>query len=113
VWHAANADVDSSHYEDVVVPFRERQPDYQRRWRLGRGLREIREKTGSLGSALLVSLRALLGRAEALSRSPDKEAQTGVLAGKTLDKAKKALRGAVAAIAQLEESLTELRVVGL
>src|SRR5690606_5866543 len=52
-WHAANKEAAASHYEDVVVRFREQQPDYQRRWRWGRRLREIREKTALLGGALL------------------------------------------------------------
>src|SRR5690606_20089376 len=59
-WHVANRDVGTSHYADVVKPFREAQPDYQRRWRLAVRCREIREKTGTLGGVLLTSLRALL-----------------------------------------------------
>lgn len=112
-WHQGNADEDKSHYEEVVVPFRAAQPDYQRRWRLGRRLREIREKTSALGGGLMTSLRALLGRSEELRDSPTREMQTGVLAGDLLDKAKVLLSNAIAAIAQLEGSLGELRAMGL
>lgn len=111
-WHAGNGDVGRSHYEDVVVPFRERQPSYQRRWRLGRRLGEIREQMSTLGSGLLSSLRALLGRADALSKSAGEEAQTGVLAGEVLDKARAALGRAVAAFMELDDSLAQLREVG-
>jgi len=64
--------VTASHYQDVVVPFRQQQPDYQRRWRLGRKLREIRETMMPTGGVMLSSLRALLGRAEDLSKSADR-----------------------------------------
>jgi hypothetical protein len=58
-WHASNAEAAATHYQDVVVPFRQQQPDYQGRWRWGRRLREIREKSGVLSGVLLASLRAL------------------------------------------------------
>lgn len=95
------------------MPFRERQPDYQRRWRLARRLREIREETPPLTSVLLTSLRALLCRAERLSKSPTKEAQTGVIAAELLDKAMVVVHGAIAALEQLEASVAQLRAVGL
>jgi hypothetical protein len=106
-------DVTSSHYEDVVQPFRERQPDYQRRWRLGQRLREIREEMTPLGGMMLSALSALLDRAAGLAKSPTKEAQTGVLAGGALDVAMVALHGAVAAIKQLAASVVALRALGL
>ncbi len=112
-WHRANGDVAGCHYEDVVVPFRRRQPDYQRRWRLAQRLREIREETRPLGSVLLTSFQALLSRTKTLSESPTSEAQTGVLTAKLLSKATDVLRGAVAALEQLEVSVAELRSMGL
>jgi len=105
--------VTASHYQDVVVPFRQQQPDYQRRWRLGRKLREIREAILPTGGVLLSSLQALLGRAEELSKSAARNTQTGVLAGKMLDRARVALRGVVAAIEQLEASASALQSLGL
>jgi hypothetical protein len=96
----------------VVKPFREAQPDYQCRWRLGVRLREIREKTTSLSGVLLTSLQALLGRADVLAAGPRESAQTGVLAGELLDKARQALRDAVAAIDSLEASVAVLRALG-
>lgn len=112
-WHAGNADVARRHYADVVVPFRERQPDYQRRWRLAGRLREIREKTSPVGGLLLLSLRALLSRAEALSESTTGRAQTGVLAKELLDTAMAALGGAIGALEQLEASVATLQAMGL
>lgn len=110
-WRVRNPEVVSSHYGDTVKAFREQQPDYQRRWRLGQRLREIREKTSSLGGGLLTSLRALLGRTDALAASPARPAQTGVLAADLLDVARAALRDAVAAIEQLEASVAALRAM--
>ena len=112
-WHQANAEADSSHYEDVVEPFRREQPDYQRRWRWGQRLREIREQTGMLGGAVLVSLRALLGRAEALAQRALGIVQSGVLAGERLGRAVRAVRSTIAALEQLESSTAELRALGL
>ncbi len=71
-WRAANSETVSAHYQDVVVAFRERQPDYQRRWRLARRVREIREKMRPLGGALRSRLRALL-------RGETVEAEGGVM----------------------------------
>jgi hypothetical protein len=112
-WRAANTETTASHYEDVVVPFRERQPDYQCRWRLARHLREIREKMRPLGGPLRGRLRGLLGRAKGLSESPTKAAQAGVLAAELLNQASAAVRGALTAIEQLEASLATLQSMGL
>lgn len=112
-WHEQNREVTASHYQDVVVPFRQQQPDYQRRWRLGRKLREIRETMMPPGSVMLSSLRALLGRAEDLSKRAARNTQTGVLAGEMLSRARVALRGLVAAIEQLEANVSELQSLGL
>lgn len=113
-WHKCNAEVSAAHYEEVVKPFREKQPDYQRRWRLKCRLREIREKFDSLLDAVLpTSIRRLLGRAEALSSSPTKDEQVGVLAGDLLDKAVLALRAVVAALEPLDKGVAMLRSLGL
>lgn len=112
-WHEQNREVTASHYQDVVVPFRQQQPDYQRRWRLGRKLREIRETMMPTGGVMLSSLRALLGRAEDLSKSAARNTQTGVLAGEMLNRARVALRGLVAALEQLEANVSELQSLGL
>lgn len=112
-WHQQNREVTASHYQDVVVPFRQQQPDYQKRWRLGRKLREIRETMVPTDGVILSSLRALLGRAEVLSKSAAGNTQTGVLAGEMLERARVALRGAVAALEQLEANVSALQSLGL
>lgn len=112
-WHAANGELSSTHYQDVVVPFRERQPSYQRRWRLAWRLREIREGTRPVGRALVVSLRALVWRAEKLRRDPSSGVQSGVFSGGLLDQAVVVLRGAVRALEALEASMTELGELAL
>lgn len=112
-WHAANKETTTTHYQDVVVPFREKQPEYQRRWRWGRRLREIREKTTLLGGALLAGLHSLVQQAETLVQQAAGVAQTGVLAGEKLQRAVVAVRSAIAALEQLEASTAELQELGL
>jgi len=113
-WRKRNADIATTHYDDVVKPFRQNQPDYQRRWRLGRRLREIREKFDSLViGALLTSIRGLIGRAEALASRPARGPQTGVLAGNLLDKTAQALRDVVAGLEPLGKGVETLRSMGL
>jgi hypothetical protein len=91
-----------------VVPFRERQPDYQRRWRLLRCLREIREKMGPLAGPLRARLRGLLGRTEKLSESPTTVAQPCAVTAQWLAETSTAVRAAIAAIEQLEASVVAL-----
>lgn len=112
-WRAANSEATASHYEDVVVPFREQQPDYQRRWRWFHQLREIREKTTRFGGALLIGLRGLVQQAERLLARAVGVVQTGVLAGEKLNQAVAVVRSTIAAIEQLEASVAELRELGL
>jgi hypothetical protein len=112
-WHAANEEATASHYEDVVMPFRVHQPDYQRRWRWGQRLREIREKTTLLGGTLLTALRGLAQQAERLTVQAAGIAQTGVLAGEKLVRAVAVVRSILAAFEQLEASVAELRQLGL
>jgi len=95
------------------VPFRQRQPDYQQRWRLGRQLREIREESGGGSGKLMRRVRGWLTRAESLSSRASRTLQTGVLSGGLLDSAKQALRGVAAAIEQLEANLSTLRSLGI
>jgi len=109
-WHANNKEATATHYQDVVVPFRQKQPDYQRRWRWGRRLCEIREKTTLLGGAVLASLRGLVLRAQRLAFGT---VQTGVLAGEKLQHAVAAVRSTITALKQLEASTAELRELGL
>ncbi len=112
-WRASNAEATASHYQDVVVPFRQEQPDYQSRWRWVRRLREIREQTGLLSAGLLTSLQALVPQAEQLARRAMGIVQTGVLAGKMLERAVKAVRSTITALQQIQASTTELRELGL
>lgn len=112
-WRANNKEMTAEHYQDVVVPFRREQRDYQRRWRWGQRLREIREKTTVMGGALLGRLRGLVSQAEQLLDRAVGSAQTGVLAGEKLRRAVAAVRSTITAFAELEASMTELRELGL
>jgi len=112
-WHANNKEATATHYQDVVVPFRREQPDYQRRWRWGRRLCEIREETTLLGGALLAGLRGLMQQAQGLLHQAADIVQTGVLAGEKLQCAVAAVRATITALEQLEASTSELRELGL
>jgi hypothetical protein len=112
-WHEANVEATCSHYQDVVVPFRRLQPDYQRRWRWGRKLREIREQMGQFGGALLAPLRSLISKAQELARRAVGAVQTGVLAGESLNRAVQAVSTMITALEQLEASTAELGALGL
>jgi hypothetical protein len=95
-----------------VLPFRARQPDYQRRWRLGRRIDEIREKMQPFGIALSAGFRWLLKRADRLAEEPKRATQTGVLAGKKLDEARAVLSHIINAIEQLEAHMATLQALG-
>lgn len=112
-WHTGNKETTAGHYQDVVVAFRREQPDYQRRWRWGQRLREIREKTTLVGGALLASLRSLVSQAEQLIGRAVGTVQSGVLAGEKLRRAVAAVRHTITALEQLEASASELRELGL
>lgn len=112
-WRSGNAEATASHYQDVVVPFRRGQPDYQSRWRWWRRLREIREQTGLLSGTVLAGLQALLSRAGQLAGRAMGIVQTGVLAGEMLQRAVTAVGSMITALGQLRTSMGELRELGL
>lgn len=86
-WHERNRELSGEHYEDVVKPFRGRQPSYQRRWRLARKLREIRELMTELLDVLGTQLGAVVARGRSLSDMAAAEHQSGVFAGPSLHEA--------------------------
>lgn len=95
------------------MPFRRAQPDYQRRWRWGRRLREIREESSRLGGMVLARLMSMVSRAGALAQRATDVVQTGVLAGEKLAQAVALVRTTIALLEQLEASASELRQLGL
>ncbi len=113
MWRAKNKEITAGHYQDVVVPFRREQPDYQQRWRWGRRLREIREKTTWMGGSLLAGLRELVRRAEQMVQQAVGVVQTGVFAGEKLRRAVGVLGAMIAAIEELEASTAKLEALGL
>jgi len=112
-WHKRNRELSNEHYEEVVKPFRAEQPSYQRRWRLARRLREIRETMAEVFAVVVAQLGALLERGRSLSVAATRERQTGVMAGQSLHEALAvagALSGAVEQVAALD---AQLGAVGL
>jgi hypothetical protein len=112
-WHRANREATGEHYRDVVVPFRQQQPEYQARWRWGQKFREIREQMGQLGGAIAGALRSLVEGAKRLAKRAVGVVQTGVLAGDSLDRAVVAVQSTIAALEQLTRGTAELRALGL
>jgi hypothetical protein len=110
---SSNVEETTAHYKDVVVPFRGRQPDYQRRWRWGQKLSEIREQMGQLGGGALKPLRSLISKAQELAGRAVGVAQTGVLAGESLIRAASVVRAMVAAVELLHANMAELDALGL
>lgn len=112
VWHGSNKEIAAGHYQDVVVPFRTEQPDYQRRWRWSRRLREIREKTTWMGAVVLAGLRELVRRAEQMVQQAMGVVQTGVLAVEKLRRAVGVLGTMITSLERLEASTAELGDLG-
>lgn len=95
------------------MPFRRGQADYQRRWRWGQRLCEIREATAGMGGALLGKLRGLVCQAEELIGRATGTLQTGVLAGEKLARAVAAVRATMTALEQLKASTAALHALSL
>lgn len=112
-WHRANQGLEGEHYRDVVVPFRQRQPDYQARWRWGRKFREIREQMEQLGGLVGGALLSLVDGAKKLAVRAVGVVQTGVLAGDSLERAVAAVQSTIVALEQLAASTSKLRALGL
>ncbi len=106
----------AKHCQSAAVGMSEhslRQPCYQRRWRLARRLREIREETRPVGRVLVASLRALVSRAEKLCSDSTSAAESGVFSKGLLDRTVVVLAGAISALEVLEASMTELGELAL
>jgi hypothetical protein len=68
---------------------------------------------GQLGGALLGALRSLVNGARGLAERAIGVAQSGVLAGVSLDRAVAAVRSTIVALEQLAASTAELGALGL
>lgn len=112
-WHERNREVSIEHYAEVVKPFRHRQPSYQRRWRLARKLREIRETIAELLEVLGAQLGAVVARGRALSDVVTTEQQSGVFAGQSLQEALVAATAITAALGPVGRGAAQLGAMGL
>jgi len=109
-WHAENPEASREHYGDVVVPFRVEQPSYQRRWRLGRRLAEIREQSKHSIDAIGSQLQAVLERATALSSEANESTQSGVITKESLPTVMSAVATVMAALKQLAACSSRLAI---
>jgi len=100
-WHQENREASRFHYIDVIIPFRTQQPDYQRRWRLSRKLRKIRDEIAAFEAQLTRALKVLLRGAQKLTGSSSRAVQSGVLAGDLLENATVAICDSMAALHEL------------
>lgn len=109
-WHAENREASSEHYRDVVVPFRREQPSYQRRWRLGRRLSEIREQLSHAVDAVGARVQAVLEQASALLQQAVEPTQSGVITKESLPDVLSAATTVLAALEQLATCSAALTV---
>lgn len=78
-----NPEAASHHYEDYVIPFRKRRPEYQRYWRWLRKLREIREEMAGSVERHLPRLTCLLDGGRAWACTGDGDATIAQVQAKT------------------------------
>ena len=93
-----------SHYRDVVVPFRQQHPTYQRCWRLGQRLREIREETSEFVHRVSRRVGAAVAWARALGVETAAAAQMPATSSKSLD-------AALGSVGWVDELLGQLAVL--
>ena len=106
-WHARQREWASHHYQDVVVPFRQRHPSYQRSWRLASRLREIREESRGLVEHLVRRVCGAVARGRLVRAGAAGEAeQPRSIIGESLD-------AALASAAQLGGVLEQLRALAM
>ena len=103
-WHQRQKEAQpSSHYKDVVRPFREKHPSYQRRLRIVHGLGEIREQIVASVTSIREPLLALLGRGDLVLTEGTEPEQPRAITGKPLAM----MLDAMASIPRLLQEITE------
>lgn len=113
-WHACSKESRSNHYLDVVVPFRQRHPTYQRRWRLASRLREIREESRGLTERLVPRVQRAVTWGQSLQVLAASEVeQPRSSTGKSLNEALASAAQLGGMLEQLQAVASELGVVGL
>ena len=101
-WRQRNRDATRNHYEDYVLPFRDRRPDYQRCWRVARKMREIRDAMLSLADGLV----ALAAPAVDGWRDWAGPAQPEVIQG--VEMTEEMVHGAASVVAELRSLLRQV-----
>ena len=106
-WHQRHPEAGRNHYRDVVVRLRRRHPSYQRRWRLGCRLREIREESKGLLERLSRRLSGVVswGQSVRVAATGEAEQPRSIIA--------ESLNEGLAAAAQLAEMLKEFRTLAM
>lgn len=111
-WRERNREASRHHYRDVVEPFRRRQPTYQRRWRLGRRLAEIREQLCRLPEVAMAQLKAAAERARVLVNEGEEATQSGVITRDSVPMIVAAVDEVTSALAQLARGRAKLEALG-
>ncbi len=104
-WRAKNRGVTASHYKDVVAPYRQRHPGYQRRWRVVRRVGEIRDEIAAAAVRVGKQLRSVLSRGRVA------QVEAGREPGHVQATTAKSLSAALAAGAAISGALAELAAV--
>ena len=112
-WHERNAESAASHYADVVQPYRQRHPGYQRRWRIVVSIREIREQMlAAVGAAGARVRRLVLRGRVAMSAAVAESAQVRATTGEPLAQALAAVESLSGVLDELAAVATQLGIVG-
>ena len=112
-WRESNADSSANHYDDVVKPYRQRHPTYQRRHRILVAFRKIREELLSLARRSRKQLAELVSRGRrVIEEGAQEPAQARAMTGKPLEEALGTVASMVQAVDELAALSGALAVLG-
>ncbi|MBM4318854.1 MAG: hypothetical protein FJ125_02595 [Deltaproteobacteria bacterium] len=112
-WHGLNPDTAASHYQDVVKPYRQLYPSYQRRQRLVVALRKIREELLCMAHRACRRLAALVSRGrQVVAQGAQEPVHVRAMTGKPLEDALAAAASLVGSVDELTALAGQLAVLG-
>ena len=112
-WHERHPVAAANHYDDVVKPYRQKHPTYQRRHRILVALRKIREELLSLAHRSGEQLASLVSRGRRVIEDGAQEpVQSRAMTGKPLEDALEAAASMVKAVDELTAQADQLSVLG-
>jgi len=112
-WHEHHPDAAANHYDDVVKPYRQKYPTYQRRHRILVTLSKIREELLSTARRSGKQLVGLIFRGRlVIEEGAQEPVQSRAMTGKPLEDALDAAASMVGAVDELTALAGQLAVLG-